>query len=97
METNPFDCLSGHARSRMQQRGISPRALFCLLEYGREAHGHDGRVTIYFDKAARRRLQREAQGDARKQMSQFTRLYAVVGSDGGVVTVGHRYRRINRF
>ena len=96
MATNLFDSLSGHARARMQQRGISPRALFCLLEYGREAHGHDGRVTIYFDKAARRRLQREAQADAHKQMSHFTRLYAVVGSDGGVVTVGHRYRRINR-
>ena len=80
METNSFDCLRGHARSRMQQRGISPRALFCLLEYGREAHGHDGRVTIYFDKAARRRLQREAQGDALKRMSQFTRLYAVVAA-----------------
>ena len=96
METVHFDGLSPHARVRMQQRGISQRALFCLLDYGREAHGHDGSVTVYFDKTARRRLERDTGPDARRQLARLGRLYAVVGGDGGVVTVGHRYRRLRR-
>ena len=96
METNPFDGLSPHARTRMQQRGISQGALSCLLDYGREAHGHDGSVTLYFDKAARRRLERDAAPAARKQLARLGRLYAVLDGDGGVVTVGHRYRRLRR-
>ena len=96
MQTNPLEGLSPHARARMQQRGISPAALYCLLEYGREAHGHDGSVTLYFDKAARRRIEREAGPETRKELGRLARLYAVVGGDGGVVTVGHRYRRLRR-
>ena len=96
MDTNLLDSLSTHARTRMQQRGISQAALSCLLDYGREAHGHDGRTTLYFDKTARRRLERDAGPAARKQIARLVRLYAVMGGDGGVVTVGHRYRRLNR-
>jgi hypothetical protein len=80
----------------MQQRGITPAALDCLLEYGREAHDHNGAVTLYFDKAARQRAARIAGTDARKRIAQFARLYAVLGRCGEIVTVGHRYRRINR-
>ena len=96
MDTHLFDSLSRHARARMQQRGISQAALFCLLDYGREAHEHDGSVTLYFDKTARRRLERDAGPDSRKQLARLRRLYAVLGGDGGVVTVGHRYRRVRR-
>jgi hypothetical protein len=96
METNLFSGLSQHACTRMQQRGISQDALCRLLDYGREAHGHDGSVTVYFDKEARRRLERDAGTETRKQLTRLARLYAVLGGDGGVVTVGHRYRRLKR-
>jgi hypothetical protein len=96
MEAGPFEGLSRHARARMQQRGITPGALSCLLDYGREAHDHTGHVTVYFDKAARRRLERDADAETRKQLAQLARLYAVLGGHGEIVTVGHRYRRINR-
>lgn len=84
--------LTVHARARMQQRGIRAEALERLLEFGREAFDHRGNVVLYFDKAARRRLARTAPRD----IEGTARCYAVVSGQGAVVTVGHRYRRINR-
>ena len=88
--------VSSHARARMQQRGIGADALERLLEYGTERHDHHGAVLLFFDKAAQRRLERHADERTRKQLSRFARVYAVVANDGEVVTVGHRYRRIQR-
>ncbi len=84
-----------HARARMQQRGISPAAIELLLSYGRSSHDHRGCEVVYFDKPARKRL---AQHDpaAAREAERFSRTYAVLGSDGVVVTVGHRYRRLKR-
>lgn len=82
-----------HARARMQQRGIAPAAIEILLSYGRSSHDHRGCELVYFDKAARARLVREDPAAAR-QAARLCRTYAVVGADGAVVTVGHRYRRI---
>ena len=86
--------LTHHARARMQQRGIAPEALECLLHYGREAFDHRGGVILYLDKAARRRIAREEghRGPKGRRLD----LYAVLGEDGRVRTVGHRYRRVPR-
>jgi hypothetical protein len=83
-----------HAQARMQQRGIRPDAVECLLEYGREAFDHRGGVVLYFDRAARRRLARAAPGA--KNLERLARCYAVLSGEGAVLTVGHRYRRINK-
>lgn len=78
--------LSGHASVRMRQRGIRAEALEALLDFGRERHLHvKGRTIVYFD-----RLGRALAG------SRGGRAYAILGRDGVVVTVGHRYRRIGR-
>jgi hypothetical protein len=90
------EAMTAHARARMQQRGIAPDALEHLLAFGREAHDHRGAVLVYFDKAARRRLAREAGEEARSLLPRVRRLYAVLSAHGEVVTVGHRYRRIPR-
>lgn len=90
------EAMTAHARARMQQRGIAPEALEHLLAFGREAHDHRGAVLVYFDKAARRRLAREAGDEARSLLPRLRRLYAVLSGQGEVVTVGHRYRRIDR-
>lgn len=90
------ECVTAHARARMQQRGIAAEALEHLLAFGREAHDHRGAVLVYFDKAARRRLAREAGDEARRLLPRVQRLYAVLSGHGEVVTVGHRYRRIDR-
>jgi hypothetical protein len=84
-----------HARARMQQRGISPAAIELLLSYGRSAHDHRGCEVVYFDKPARARLAKHHPAAAR-EAERFIRTYAVLGADGVVVTVGHRYRRLKR-
>jgi hypothetical protein len=87
--------LTPHARSRMQQRGIPPRVLECLLDYGREVYDGRGGAIVYFDKAARRRLALEAGRSALRALGKHLGAYAVL-VDGGVKTVGHRIRRIRR-
>ena len=76
--------LTNHARARMQQRGIRPEMLAALLDYGREIHVKGGRDLLFFDRRARTRLAKAGNS------------YAIVGSDGMVITVGHRFRRIPR-
>lgn len=74
---------TAHARARMQQRGIPPAAIEALLDDGRSAPAGRGCEVLFFDKAARKG-------------GHFRRTYAVFASDGAMVTVGHRYRRIPR-
>ncbi len=84
-----------HARARMQQRGIPSAAVEALLAYGRTARAGRGCEVVYFDKAARARMLRDDPAAARGA-KRLTNTYAVLGTDGAVVTVGHRYRRIAR-
>jgi hypothetical protein len=89
------ETLTQHARARMQQRGISPAALDALLDFGRSARAGRGRELVFFDRKARERLAREkvlAAGEAARVCNS----YAIVGSDGMVITVGHRFRRVER-
>ncbi len=85
-----------HALIRMQQRGIRADAVESLLDFGRTAHDHRGAEIVFFDKAARRRLARERGDEALRRLGKRLRAYVVVGTDGNVLTVGHRTRRIPR-
>lgn len=85
-----------HAQVRMQQRGVRSEALDLLLRYGRAAHDHHGGVVVYMDGRARRRAIRECGREVGSTLDRVRRLYAVLGQNGDVVTVGHRYRRIGR-
>lgn len=85
--------ITAHARARMQQRGIRPEALEALLAFGSERHLRgQGCDIVFFDKKARKRLAKE--GAAAREAARFIRTYAILGADGLVVTVGHRYRRV---
>jgi hypothetical protein len=89
-----MDFLTPHARARMQQRGIRPQAVEALLDFGHVRHLHNGgREIVYFDKKAKARLAR-ANPDSARAAEKLTRTYAIVGSNGVVITVGHRYRRV---
>jgi hypothetical protein len=79
----------------MQQRGIRADALEALLDWGREAHVNGGCDIVFFDKKARARLTKTAPAAAR-EADRLCRTYAILGRNGVVVTVGHRYRRIQR-
>lgn len=87
--------LTQHARTRMQQRGIRAAALDVLLDYGRIEHVDRGCEIVFFDKTARSRLLKQSPGAAR-DLDRVARTYAILGSDGAVITVGSRYRRIPR-
>lgn len=89
------DC-SHHARVRMQQRGVSDRALDLLLTYGRTNHAQDGCYHVYMDGRARRSAIRECGRAAGPAIDRIRGLLAVVGGNGVVVTVCHRRRRIYR-
>ncbi len=88
--------LTNHARKRIQQRAIPPIIVEMLERFGaRERCGQA--ECLYFDKAARKRLC-EYFGGARsmKLLEAWLDTSAVIGDDGAVVTVEHRYKRILR-
>ena len=88
--------LTSHAQIRVQQRGVDREVLDCLLLYGRHEFDHFGCEILYFDEAG---LDRLARGEPRHlwvKAIESRSLYAVVNSDGFVVTTGHRYRRVLR-
>jgi hypothetical protein len=87
--------LSDHARVRMQQRGIPGRAVEALLACGRHLYDHRGTRIVYFDAPSRERLRR-LKGADYKAIEPWLDAYAVVGLDGCVKTVGHRYKRLRR-
>ena len=86
--------LSPHARARMQQRGIPSWHVERVLAFGCEVHDGHGGVIVYFDRASRRRAER-AHAATRDELDRLAGMYVVI-SDGGVATVGHRYRRVRR-
>lgn len=90
---HPF--LSPHAQARMQQRAISAEVLERLLDFGTERHLDRDKEIVFFDKKAKKRLAQADKALAR-EAERLVRTYAVLGGNGIVVTVGHRYRRIQR-
>jgi len=85
--------LTQHAQVRMQQRGIRNADLVSLFKYGRVEYDHHGSRVLFLDHSARRRIAlQQGVAEARRLGS----IYAVVATDGAVVTVGHRDRRIWR-
>src|SRR3954468_8705886 len=100
LEEAPMDLLTQHARARMQQRGISAATIEALLDFGREVHVERGCDLVFFDKRARARLAKANAAAAAhlkpSDAERIARSYAILASDGTVITVGHRFRRIPR-
>ena len=90
-----MELVTRHARARMQQRGVRPAMLEALLDYGREVRAGSGCELIFFDKRARAQLVRENAALA-ADSARVCNSYAIVASDGAVITVGHRHRRMPR-
>ena len=87
--------LTRHARIRSQQRAIPGLVIDLLLQFGASENAVDGASKLFFDKAARRRVHTYA-GSLAPLLDQHFDLYAVVGSDSTVITIGHRLERIRR-
>jgi len=84
-----------HAAARSQQRCIPPMLIDLLLQFGSEERASGGVRKIFFDKSARRRLQAYV-GPLTRMLEEHLDIYAVVGEDTKVVTVGYRTTRIPR-
>ena len=88
--------LTQHASIRMQQRGITPDTVDALLTYGTKEYDHCGARVVYFDKQARFRMLAKLGVDHYKSIEGKLNAYAVLSNSGGLITVGHRQKRINR-
>lgn len=67
-----------------------------LDAYGNEQHDGHGARLVHFTKQARRRLEREVGREPVRRMHEYVNAYAVYGTDGTLITTGHRYQRIHR-
>lgn len=84
---------TAHASIRCQQRGIPQLVVDLLLKFGHREHDHHGAEIVYFDRRSRKQLDSYAGGIISK-MSEHLDSYAVV-SNGEILTVGIRYKKIN--
>lgn len=84
-----------HAALRIQQRGIPQLVVDLLFEFGCSEPSGDGTSKFFFDKPARRKVKAYA-GPLSRVLDEHLDVYAVVGSDTKLITVGHRYARIHR-
>lgn len=88
--------MTPHAQKRLRQRGIRADVLECLVAYGRREHDHAQCEIVYFDSKAIQLVQREIGKETSHVIHENRDVYAVLNSDGHIVTTGHRYRRILR-
>jgi len=82
-----------HATCRLQQRGISQMVVDLLLQFGRSVPLGSGTSKFFFDKYSRRKVKAYA-GPLAGMLEEHLDVYAVVGPDTQVITVGHRLERI---
>ena len=88
--------LSNHAVAQMQQRAIAESTIDYLMEWGRKAYDHRGAVIRYFDKTSRTQLIRHVGEQHARELEHQLDAYVVLSNSGQIITVGHRYKRINR-
>ncbi|MDX9944072.1 MAG: hypothetical protein RBS35_04665 [Azonexus sp.] len=85
---------TAHAHIRSQQRGIPPLVVDLLLQFGRREHDHRGAEIVYFDRHSRKRIESYA-GSLINKFNEHLDIYAVL-AHGEIITVGSRFKRINR-
>lgn len=88
--------MTKHALARMQQRGVDHDLLHCLLAYGHHEPDHKGCNVVTFNGRAIADLGRYEPKGFKAKATGTRKLYAVVDSDGVVITAGHRIRRVPR-
>lgn len=88
--------LSNHAQQRSQQRAIPHSVIEILLDYGVVEHSNKGLELLYFDKGWKHAAMVLMMKIGLKQSDHCLNAYLLESSDGQVVTVGHRTKKINR-
>ena len=83
-----------HGAVRMQQRGIPPLIIQWLEAFGEELHDHHGAIILHFSKRARRRLEQNVGSTPVRRLNEWMNAYAVIGTDGALITTGMRWKRL---
>ncbi len=89
-----IDNCSKHAELRSQQRGVPPLVIEWLLRFGDSAWDHRGGQVKYFTRRSRHRVENVVGHEVMRRLHEFLDCYAVVATDGTLITCGHRYKRI---
>ena len=83
-----------HASVRLQQRCIPPFVVDLLMDFGTVERAGDGATSHYFDKKSRSRIKAYT-GQLSCALQDYLDYYAIVGSDGVIITVARRLKKIN--
>lgn len=92
----PEAAMTHHAARRVQQRGIHGEVLPLLMHFGAHQYDKHGAKLVYLTHRSKERIRRSVGSIAFRRIQPALDIYAVVGQDGAVITVGHRTHRINR-
>lgn len=87
---------SRHAVTRAQQRGIPPLIVEWLIAYGEEQPANRGARVVYFTKRSRKRIAQDNGDLIVRRLLGLLNAYAVIASDGQLITCGHRIKKINK-
>jgi hypothetical protein len=87
--------ITRHAARRLRGRAIPDAALDLLFRFGSSLM-QAGAEVLFFDQAGRRAVTAALPPDAVRQVERWLDAYAVVASDGALITVGWRTRRLRR-
>lgn len=87
--------LTRHAQARAQQRGVPRILIEWLFQFGSELPVSYGRTIHYFDKRAKRRLERAYGREPVRRFADKLSCY-LLEKGGTVITAGHRHKRVRR-
>ena len=88
---------SDHAARRAQQRAIPDAVIDLLLDHGDRLPAGGGTEIVRLGHQVRGELETDLTPETWRRHDRTLRTaYAVVAADGTVITVGHRFHRVER-
>jgi hypothetical protein len=89
--------VSHHAQIRMQQRAITADMLESLLNFGQVKFNGQGTEILTFPKKVVKHLKKELNHKVFMKIERHLNLYAIMSSDGELITTGYRTKRLKGY
>lgn len=89
------NALTGHARRRMQQRGIPLLVVQLIEQFGCRMHQNKG-IEMYLDKRSRQKIAGHLGHALYAHLEKHMNAY-LIECDGYIVTVGHKTSRVRKY
>ena len=86
--------VSQHAKIRMQQRAISEDMLESLLDFGQVKFNGQGTEILTFPKKVVKHLKKELNHKVFMKIERHLNLYAIMSTNGELITTGYRTKRL---